>query len=112
MTIMAAAPPPLRIAWNGVSFTLDECQLACALNIYVQFEDGTPLDEKTIAEIIGAFSGLQKMNCAGLVDHLRLTNNVYPNVLADGPHKMFATWARDAWNKWLDPAAAPVGMWP
>ncbi len=112
MTIMAAAPPPLHIAWNGVSFTLHECQLACALNIYLQFEDGTPLDEKIIGEIIGAFSGLQNMNCAGLVDHLRVTNNVYPDVLADGDHNMFATWARDAWNKWQDPAAAPVGMWP
>ena len=87
-----SANPPLHIAWHSVPFTLVECQLACALSIYIRFEDGTPLDDTTIGEIIGASSGLQNVNCAGLVNHLKLTNNVYPEVLAGGP--AVAKWAR------------------
>ena len=103
-------PPPLHILWQGIPFTLYECRLACALAIYVQFEDGTPLDHITIGKVISASSGLQNMNCAGLVDYLRLTNNVYPEVLVCSAG--WARWARDAWNMWLDPMAAPDGTWP
>lgn len=102
--------PNLHIAWQGVPFTLYECQLACALTIYVTFEDGTPLDDTTIGKVIGAASGLENMNCAGLVDHLKRTDNIYPEVLAGG-HE-WSQWARDAWSMWLDPQAAPVGSWP
>lgn len=102
--------PTLHIAWQGVSFTLNECRLACALTLFVRFEDGTPLDDITLGQVVGASSGLKNMNCAGLVNHLRLTKNVYPDVLAKS--KPCAKWARDAYNKWLDPEAPPTGWWP
>ena len=68
-----------------------KCQLACALTIYICVEDRISLETTTIGERIGASSGLQNVNCAGLVNHLRLTNNVYPE---GGPE--WAKWARDA----------------
>ena len=101
---------PLHIAWQGVPFTLYECQLACALSIYITFEDGTALDDTTIGQVLGASSGLQNVNCDGLVAHLQETNNVYPHVLEGG--EAWAKWARDKYNRWLDPKAAPVGTWP
>ncbi|CAD6583751.1 MAG: hypothetical protein ASARMPRED_001494 [Alectoria sarmentosa] len=104
------APPPLHIAFRGVPFTLHECRLACALTLYVTFEDGSPLDEATIAQVIGASSGLQNVDCAGLVEHLRRTDDVYPEVRDGG--EAWAVWARDAYGRWLDPMAAPMGGWP
>lgn len=101
---------PLHIAWQGVPYTLYECQLACALTIYVRFEDETPLDDITVGQVIGASSGLQNVTCAGLVDHLKKTKDVYPDVLAGKGE--WRKWALDAWKKWLDPEAAPVGSWP
>ena len=61
--------------WHGDPFSY---WLAYALALYVQFEDGTPLNNSTIGQVIGASSGLRNMDCADLVDHLRLTKNVYP----------------------------------
>ncbi|CAF9939509.1 MAG: hypothetical protein ALECFALPRED_008159 [Alectoria fallacina] len=93
---MSTDAPPLHIAWHGVPFTLYECRLACALALYVTFEDGTPLDDGTIGQVIGASSGLQNVDCAGLVEHLRLTNDVYPQVRDGG--EAWAVWARDAYR--------------
>ena len=110
---MINLPPPcepLYILWNNVGLTLDDCRLACALRIYNHFEDGTPLDDVTIGQIVGATCKLDPMDCTGLVSHLRETKNVYPQVLAGG--RPVADWARNAWNKWLDADAAPVGQWP
>ncbi len=101
------ATGPFYITWKSAFFTLNECKLGCALVIYVRFEDGTPLDETTIGEIIGAPSGLKGLDVTGLVDHLQETNNVYPDILKGG--EPMAAWARDAWNHWLDPQAAPLG---
>lgn len=101
---------PFHLLWQGIPFTLHECELVCALSLYVQFEDGTPLDDSTIGQVIGACSGLQNMNCIGLVDHLRLTKNVYPQILSDG--NVWYHCARTAYNKWLDRHAAPIGFWP
>lgn len=100
----------LHIAWNGIPFTLLECQIACALSIYITFEDGTPIDDKTIGEVLGSNSGLQPMNCNGLVAHLKETNDVYPTALNGGQE--WADWVRNIYNQWLDPMAAAVGQWP
>ena len=77
---MSNENPSLYIAWLGAPFTLEECQLACALSIYVPFEDGTTMDDTTIGQVLGASSGLENVNCAGLVEHLKETDNVYPQV--------------------------------
>ena len=105
-------PPgePLHMLWHKLPVSRKECRLACALSIYIKFEDGTPLDDTTIGEIVGYSSGVDSINCNGLVSHLQQTNEVYPEVLAGG-HAM-AVWARNAWNKWMDPEAALVGTWP
>lgn len=89
--------PNLYIAWHGVPFTLEECQLACALSIYITFEDGTRLDDTTIGQVLGASSGLKNVNCAGLVAHLKETDNVYPAVLNGGDQ--WAQWARYKYNR-------------
>ena len=96
--------------WGNTPLTREDCTLACALRIYVKFEDGTELDDTTIGEVVGYYNGLDDVKCTGLVEHLRQTDNVYPRVLAGGVE--MAVWARDMWNHWLDPAAAPVGSWP
>ncbi|KAF6241836.1 hypothetical protein HO173_000548 [Letharia columbiana] len=101
-----SANAPLHIAWRGVPFTLYECQLACALKIYVKFEDGTIPDDQTIGQVIGTSSGLQNMDCGGLVAHLRATNDIYPEMLAGG--EPTAIWATNVWNTWLDPCAGPA----
>ena len=96
--------------WNNVALTRHDCKLACALSIYIRFEDGTPLDEETIGKVVGETSGLSAINCTGLVDHLRQTSDVYPEVLAGGEEMV--KWVRDIYNKWLDSCAAPIGQWP
>ena len=100
----------LHLVWHGTPFSLYECKLACALAIHVCFEDKTPLDHITIGKVIGAASGLKGMNCEGLVDHLRQTNDVYPEVAGGG--YQWGDWAQNAWNMWLDPEAAAIGTWP
>ena len=100
----------LYLAWEGTPFTRYECQLACALRLYVHFEDDTPLDDQTIGRVIASSSGLEKVNCAGLVDHLRRTNDLYITVSTE--RKMWTLWARNAWVMWLDPKAPSVGKWP
>lgn len=107
---LAPLVQPLYMAWNGAGLTLDECKLACALTLYVRFEDGTTLDDATISKVIGAASGLKNQDIHGLVDHLRRTNDVYPDVLAHGQE--MAVWARHSYNFWLDRWTAPVGQWP
>ena len=109
-TTSVASRRNLHLIWHGTPFTLDECRLACALAIHVCFEDRTPLDHITIGRVIGAPKGLQEMNCEGLVDHLRDTNDVYAEVASGG--SKWGDWAQNAWNKWLDPKAAPLGSWP
>ena len=78
--------------------------------IYVPFEDGTTMDDTTIGQVLGAFSGLENVNCVGLVTHLQETNNAYPQVLNDG--EPMAQWARHMYTKWLGPEAAVLGTWP
>ena len=107
---MSNETPNLYIAWHGVPFMLEECQLACALSVYVTFEDGTRLDDTTIGQVLGASSGLENVNCAGLVAHSQETDNVYPQVLNGGGQ--WAQWARYKYNRWLEPAAAMPGTWP
>ena len=105
-----APSPSLHLVWHGISFTLYECRLACALAIHVCFEDKTPLDHVTIGRVVGAASGRKNLNCEGLVDHLYHTKNVYPEVASGG--QQVGDWAQNAWNLWLDPQAAPIGSWP
>ena len=81
---MSTENPSLYIAWLGAPFTLEECQLACALFIYVNLEDGTTMDDTTIGQVLGASSGLENVNCTGLVAHLKETDNVYPQVCTFG----------------------------
>ena len=85
------------------------------------------MDDVTIGQVLGTFSNLDNMNCAGLVAHLKETNNVYSAVLnnrgqpsavlnnhgqpLDGDLS-WAEWAREIYNKWLDPKAAKPGIWP
>ena len=90
--------------------TREECELACGLRVFIKFEDGTDLDDGVIGQVVSHFSGLDNMDCTGLVDHLREINDVYPQVVAGG--SAMATWVQDVWNKWFDPKAAPVGCWP
>ena len=109
-TTSVATPKGPHLIWHGTPFTLNECRLACALAIHVCFEDRTPLDHITIGQVIGAAKGLKEMNCEGLVEHLHHTNNVYPEIASGGD--ALGDWAQNAWNKWLDPKAAPFGSWP
>ena len=74
------------------------------------FQDGTRLDDETIGEVVGSARGLQKMDIAGLVGHLRETRNVYPDVFSN--RETMASWAWDKYNRWLDPCAALSGQWP
>lgn len=106
---------PLHIMWNKVSFTRRQCQLACALNIHVKFEDGSPLNIDTINQVVGLDSNLELLDCTGLVPHLKATKDVYPEVEAENDEEAkagWANWARAAYNQWLDPEAAPIGTWP
>lgn len=96
--------------WGKTPLTREDCTLACALRIYVKFEDGTDIDDITIGKVVGHYNKLQDVDCTGLVEHLRRTDNVYPGVLAGGI--VIAVWARDMWSHWIDPCAAPVGSWP
>ena len=74
----------LHLVWHTIPFTLYEGRLACALAIYICFEDKKPLDYVATGQVIGAASGLKTMDCEGLVDHLYHTNNVYPEVASGG----------------------------
>ena len=90
------------------------------------------MDDVTIGQVLGTFSSLDNMNCAGLVAHLKETNNVYPAVLNNrgkpppvlnnhgqpiDSDLTWAEWARGWYDKWLDPKAidpqaAKQGFWP
>lgn len=125
---MSFNPPPVSpiyMHWGTTSLTREDCQLACALRIYIKFEDGTDLDDTTIGEVIGYHktpgdlkrthvpghrNNVQPVDCTGLVDYLQQTDNLYQQVLANGVG--MAPWARDIWNLWQDDEAAPVGTWP
>ena len=109
---MSHTPPPIYyyMSWNNILLTYDDCRLACALKIYNRFADGGKFDDNIIGQIIGESHNLSAMNLTGLVDHLKETKNVYPEVDADKTNMSIL--ALNAWNKWLDPEAAPVGTWP
>lgn len=98
------------MSWEKTPMTREDCILACALRIYVKFEDGTDLDDTTIGDVVGRHNKLEPVDCTGLVEHLRQTDDIYPEVLAGGIE--MAVWARDVWNHWIDRHAAPVGSWP
>ena len=116
-----APPEPLHITWNNMSFTLRECRLACALTIYVKFEDGSPLNIDTINKVValdskaGSARNVEGLDFTGLVEHLQVTKDVFPEVEAARDNEEvragWANWARGAYNRWLDPQAAPVGTW-
>lgn len=106
---------PLHIIFKNTPFTLYECRLACALTLYIKFEDDNPLNIDTINKVVNLYSNVENLDCTGLVEHLQATQDVYPEVEAkdDGAAQAgWAKWAREAYDKWLDPEAPPVGTWP
>lgn len=102
--------PPFQICWNMIPLTRQECQLICALSLYVLFEDGTPLDDTTISGVIEAHSGLPKIDCTDLVSFLKRKKMLYPQVKAES--REWAPRARKAYNLWQDRWAPLIDSWP
>ena len=102
--------PPFQICWKATPLTRHECQLICALTLYVLFEDGTPLDDTTISGVIERHSGLPKIDCTDLVSYLKRRKVVYPEVERES--WAWAPRARKAYNLWQDRWAPLIGSWP
>ena len=64
-------PALQAIRHNGHKFTLRECQLICALKIFLVSQNGEILTDDTISEIIKfARQSTESIDCGGLFDYL------------------------------------------